>query len=149
MVLFELNEEDGYLEIMNKRYILGTVIMLMLLAGCGSQTMTESGNTVSTAAATAITGRTTGENNLSSIQETTEISTEYCKLNRINEKDFILESSDGNLYRIDISFLPDAKVGDGIEISYKEKKLLKDNTYKIEPEKISKMDLIVRPAPAK
>ena len=74
---------------------------------------------------------------------------EQCKLDKINEKDFILEDVDGNLYRIDISFLPDAKVGDGIEITYKEKKLLKDDTYEIEPEKISKMDLSVRPFPKK
>lgn len=134
---------------MKERYILGAVIMLMLLAGCGSQTMTETGSTISTTVATAKTDYTTEESNLLSIQETTEMNIEQCKLDKINEKDFILEDVDGNLYRIDISFLPDAKVGDGIEITYKEKKLLKDDTYEIEPEKISKMDLSVRPFPKK
>ena len=134
---------------MKERYILGAVIMLMLLAGCGSQTMTETGSTISTTVATAKTDYTTEESNLLSIQETTEMNIEQCKLDKINEKDFILEDVDGNLYRIDISFLPDAKVGDGSEITYKEKKLLKDDTYEIEPEKISKMDLSVRPLPKK
>ena len=58
---------------MKERYILGAVIMLMLLAGCGSQTMTETGSTISTTVATAKTDYTTEESNLSSIQETTEM----------------------------------------------------------------------------
>lgn len=82
-------------------------------------------------------------------EKTDSMNREIGILEEIDDKYFILKSENDYLYKIDISYLPEAETGDRLIIVYKDKTLIEKNTYSVTPATIYPLIKKIVPIPVK
>lgn len=110
--------------------ILSTLLLILLFSCMGNDPEIDENSSASSIESTEM-GK----------EDTSGVNGEVGQIKNVNDKYFVFESTNGELYKIELSYFPNAAVGDKLAIYYTDRKQIDNNTFSIEPINIQRLHL--------